>query len=141
MSTGIVCEFNPFHNGHKYLIDRAKEETGEKVVCAMSGNFVQRGEWAFADKFLRAKWAVDSGADLVFENPFPFSCATAEVFAKSAVSVLAKSGCDSLAFGVEDENVTPADLAELARILLDEKVCKAIIGIQKENKNIGYAVA
>ena len=141
MSTGIVCEFNPFHNGHKYLIDRAKEETGEKVVCAMSGNFVQRGEWAFADKFLRAKWAVDSGADAVFENPFPFSCATAEVFAKSAVSVLAKSGCDSLAFGVEDENVTPAELVELARILLDEKVCKAIIGIQKENKNIGYAVA
>ncbi|MBE6572633.1 MAG: nucleotidyltransferase family protein [Ruminococcaceae bacterium] len=141
MSTGIVCEFNPFHNGHKYLIDCAREKTGESIVCAMSGNFVQRGEWAFADKFLRAKWAVDSGADLVFENPFPFSCATAEVFAKSAVSILAKSGCDSIAFGIEDKEITPADLVEAAKILLDEKVCKEIIGIQKENKNIGYAVA
>ena len=46
---GIIAEYNPFHNGHKYLIDRAKEETGEKIVCAMSGNFVQRGEYAFAD--------------------------------------------------------------------------------------------
>lgn len=141
MSTGIVCEFNPFHNGHKYLIDKAKELSDSSVICAMSGDFVQRGEYAFADKSVRARWAVECGADIVLENPFPFSCATAEIFAKSAVSILKKSGCDSIAFGVESKEVEACDFVEAAKILLDEKTEKEIAKIVKQNKNIGYAVA
>ncbi len=141
MSTGIVCEFNPFHNGHKYLIESAKNQTKDCVICAMSGNFVQRGEYAIADKFLRAKWAVENCADVVHEIPFPFSCATAKIFAQSGVSILAKAGCDSLAFGVEDGDFLPDDFFETAKLLLDEKTEKEIGKLVKQNKNIGYAVA
>ncbi len=141
MSTGIVCEFNPFHNGHKYLIDTVKNKLGGKVVCAMSGNFVQRGEYAFIDKGIRAKTAVENRADIVFEIPFPFSCATAEFFAQSGVFILANSGCDRIAFGVEDASFLPCDFLETAKILLDEKVEKEIRKTVSLNKNIGYAVA
>ena len=141
MSTGIVCEFNPFHNGHKYLIDKAKEMSADNVICAMSGNFVQRGEYAIADKLVRAKWATDCGADLVLENPFPFSCSTAEIFAESGVSILKKSGCDSICFGVETDELSETDFFETAKILLDEKTAKGIAKILKQNKNIGFAVA
>lgn len=141
MSTGIVCEFNPFHNGHKYLIDSTKRLVGDNIICAMSGNFVQRGEYAFADKILRAKWAAENGADIVLENPFPFSCATAEIFAESGVGILAKAGCDAIAFGAEDKEALPDDFLELAKILLDKKTQEEIGKIVKQNKNIGYAVA
>ncbi len=141
MSTGIVCEFNPFHNGHKYLIESAKRQTGERVICAMSGNFVQRGEYAIADKLLRAKWAVENCADVVLEIPFPFSCATAELFAQSGVSILAKAGCGSLVFGVEDGDFLPDDFFETAKLLLDEKTEKEVEKLVKQNKNMGYAVA
>ena len=86
---GIISEYNPFHNGHKYHIDKSKELTGaEAVVAVMSGSFVQRGEPAFADKWLRAQTAVMSGADLVIENPFAYACNSAQVFADGAVNIL-----------------------------------------------------
>ena len=66
MVTGVICEFNPFHNGHKYLIDKIKEN-GNSVICCMSGNFVQRGEFAVFDKFTRAETALKGGADLVMQ--------------------------------------------------------------------------
>ena len=65
MITGIVCEYNPFHNGHLYQIEKAKAMGADKIVCVMSGNFVQRGECAFFDKHLRAKAAIMCGADVV----------------------------------------------------------------------------
>ena len=68
--TGIIAEFNPFHNGHKYLLDQAK---GLKIV-AMSGNFMQRGEPAIVDKWTRAQMALENGADLVVELPFFSQC-------------------------------------------------------------------
>ena len=66
---GIICEFNPFHNGHKYLIEQAKKLTKSSVVCLMSGNFVQRGDPAFQDKYERAKNAITCGADVVLSQP------------------------------------------------------------------------
>lgn len=97
---GIVCEFNPLHNGHARLIERARELGAERVVCVMSGNAVQRGELAVFDKYVRARAAIAAGADLVLELPFPWSAASAEYFARAAISVL--SGyCDSLIFGSE----------------------------------------
>ena len=141
MNVGIVCEFNPFHNGHAYLLKNAKELCGGNVICAMSGNFVQRGEYASADKKTRAKWAVENGADIVLENPFPFSCATAEKFALGAVKILvASSLCDALAFGCED-NVSENELYSVAEVILSDSFIKAVKKRISEDKSISFAKA
>ena len=96
--TGIIAEFNPFHNGHKYLLEQAK---GLKIV-AMSGNFMQRGEPAIVDKWTRAQMALENGADLVVELPFLVSVQAADFFGQGAVDILAQLGIDTLAFGTEE---------------------------------------
>ena len=96
--TGIIAEFNPFHNGHKYLLEQAD---GLKIV-AMSGNFMQRGEPAIVDKWTRAQMALENGADLVVELPFLVSVQAADFFGQGAVDILARLGIDSLAFGTEE---------------------------------------
>ena len=100
MNFGIICEFNPFHAGHKYLFDAAREYGAKNIVCAMSGNAVQRGELAIFDKYIRARSAVENGADLVLELPFPWSSASAQYFAAAGVKALAPY-CDALIFGSE----------------------------------------
>lgn len=96
--TGIIAEFNPFHNGHKYLLEQAE---GLKVV-AMSGNFMQRGEPAIIDKWIRAQMALENGADLVVELPFLVSVQAADFFGQGAVDILAQLRIDNLAFGTEE---------------------------------------
>lgn len=96
----IVSEFNPFHNGHAYLIKKAREMGADAVTCIMSGNATQRGELAITDKYLRAEAAVKSGADLVIELPFPWCAASAEYFAEAATCLVAPFG-DKLIFGSE----------------------------------------
>ena len=96
--TGIIAEFNPFHNGHQYLLEQAK---GLKIV-AMSGNFMQRGEPAIVDKWTRAQMALENGADLVVELPFLVSVQAADFFGQGAVDILAQLGIDTLAFGTEE---------------------------------------
>ena len=98
---GIICEFNPLHRGHAYLFSRLRQQSAEAIVCAMSGNFVQRGEPALVNKLARAEMAVDCGADLVLELPTPWAMATAETFARGGVQLLAMAGCDHIAFGSE----------------------------------------
>ena len=113
MAIGIICEFNPFHKGHKYLIDTVKSD-GESIVCVMSGNAVQRGEFAVYDKFTRAKEALKNGADLVIELPCIYSTASAEGFAKNAVALLEATGVvDKLAFGCECDS--KEELSALSR--------------------------
>ncbi len=101
---GIVCEFNPFHKGHKYLIDSVKK-SGDTVVCVMSGNFVQRGEPALFPKETRVKSALMNGVDIVLELPFVYATASAEFFAYNAVKILNDFGCDILAFGTESTSI------------------------------------
>ena len=96
--TGIIAEFNPFHNGHKYLLEQDK---GLKIV-AMSGNFMQRGDPAIVDKWIRAQMALENGADLVVELPFFVSVQAADFFGQGAVDILARLGIDTLAFGTEE---------------------------------------
>jgi len=102
MTIGIICEYNPLHLGHKKQIDRIREVFGPDVtiVCAMSGNFVQRGAPAIIDKSCRAQAAVLSGADLVLELPVTTSLSSAEGFAAGGVKILGKL-CDYLCFGAE----------------------------------------
>lgn len=97
---GIVCEFNPFHCGHKHLIDTVKKD-GDTLVCVMSGNFVQRGEPAIFPKDIRVEAALKNGADIVLELPFIYATASAEFFCENAVRILESFGCDTLAFGSE----------------------------------------
>lgn len=102
-AVGVICEFNPFHNGHARLLAAAHEAAGAAgcVICVMSGRFVQRGEPAAADPYLRAQAALDGGADLVLELPFPWSAASAEYFADAGVSILSRLPVRQLAFGTE----------------------------------------
>ena len=92
-TAAIICEYNPFHNGHKFHIEETKRQLeADAVIAIMSGNFVQRGDAAIFDKHLRAKAAVLGGADLVLELPAVYSSASAEFFAKGAVKILDKLG-------------------------------------------------
>lgn len=105
MITGIICEFNPFHEGHKYLIDSVKKD-GDGIVCVMSGNTVQRGELAVFDKFTRARTALENGADLVIELPCAYSLKSAEGFADAGVTILEATGVvEQIAFGAECDDI------------------------------------
>ncbi len=116
MITGIVCEYNPFHKGHLYQIERAKAMGSDSIVCVMSGNFVQRGECAFFDKHTRAKAAILSGADVVIDLPTPWAMASAETFARGSIGLLESFGIDALSFGCEsdDENLLRACASRLS---------------------------
>lgn len=116
-TVGIICEYNPFHNGHRRQIQLIREKYGENstVVCLMSGNFVQRGAPAIVDKSVRALAAVLSGADLVLELPVSVSLSSAEGFAAGGVKLLSEF-CDVLCFGTE--TMTEQDLFQTASKLL-----------------------
>lgn len=119
-TVGIISEYNPFHNGHKYHLQAAKEACGAAYsVCIMSGSFVQRGEPALMDKWSRARMAVMNGADLVIELPVVYACQPAEIFALGAVKILNSMGIiDFICFGSElgDTEV----LHKLAELLNNE---------------------
>ena len=124
-TVGIIAEFNPFHNGHAYLINQAKRETGaDHAVIIMSGNFVQRGAPAFMDKFSRTSIALSNGADLIIELPTSYSIASAAYFATGAVKMLDKLNIiDYLCFGCETDNTELLSL--IADIIIKEDDCYA----------------
>lgn len=107
-SVGLITEYNPFHNGHLYHLNKAKEETNADVaIVVMSGNFLQRGEPALVSKQKRAKMAILAGADLVIELPYAFSTQQAKYFAKGAVSLLNELHCHTICFGSENGLIEP----------------------------------
>lgn len=113
-TAAIIAEYNPFHNGHAYHIEETRRLTDAgRVIVLMSGSFVQRGAPAICDKHLRAKAALENGADLVLELPLSYAVGNAEVFASGAVEILDRLGIvDVLSFGAEtDELSTLADIA------------------------------
>lgn len=118
--TGLVVEYNPFHNGHLHHLKRSMELTNAThSIAVMSGNFLQRGEPALFDKFKRAEIAVSNGVDLVVELPTLFACQSAEFFAHGAVSLLDSLNCiDSICFGSEEGSIDL--LLEISKILIDE---------------------
>jgi predicted nucleotidyltransferase len=118
--TGIITEYNPFHNGHKLHLEETKRLSGaEGIICVMSGNFVQRGLPAILDKWTRARMAVLSGVDLVVELPTVFAVSSAEFFAKGAVDILTQTSVvNSLCFGSEAGDTKL--IRRIAEILCDE---------------------
>lgn len=119
-TAGIIVEYNPFHNGHQYHIERTRQVTGaDFIIAVMSGDFVQRGEPALTDKHARARMALMGGADLVLELPVIFATGSAGDFASGAVSLLDKLGVvDTLCFGSEAGSIRPFEKA--AALLSDE---------------------
>lgn len=102
MNYGIVAEFNPFHNGHKYIVDTLKANGENTITAVMSESFVQRGDCACMSPYERTKAALLNGVDLVLSLPVPYATASAERFALGGVTVLGSMGCiDALGFGSE----------------------------------------
>ncbi|KAA0966617.1 nucleotidyltransferase [Sporosarcina sp. ANT_H38] len=105
---GIIVEYNPFHNGHHYHAKQAKKMTNSDIVIAvMSGNFLQRGEPAFVDKWTRANMALNNGVDIVLELPYAFATANAPTFARGAIQLLDAAQCNAFCFGSEDGAIEP----------------------------------
>ena len=137
----IICEYNPFHNGHEYLIKEAKRRSGaDAVLCLMSGNFVQRGSVAVLPKRNRAIHAVKCGADAVIELPTVFATSNAEIFASGAISLLSKiPEVTCLAFGAELGEKEPFLQAATALLKEPEAVSKTVKTLMAQG--IGYAQA
>lgn len=118
-TAGIIAEYNPFHNGHKYHIEQTRKKSqADGIIAVMSGNFVQRGGAALTDKFSRAKAALEGGADLVAELPCVFACQSAERFAFGGVKLLEAMGCSFLSFGAETDSID--DLQKAADSLKED---------------------
>lgn len=135
----IIAEYNPFHSGHKYQIDTIRRDLGEDtaVIAIMSGNYTQRGEVAFADKRTRAKAAVLCGANLVLELPFPYSCSSADIFARSGVHIANSLGVvDYLSFGSESGDIN--HIEEAAMLMSSDEYSTAFASI-KSDSTLGYA--
>ena len=103
---GIVCEYNPFHNGHKYQIDKIKEKYSDSLIIAcMSTSFTQRGNLSIMNKWNKAKCALLNGVDLVVELPYIYSTQSSDLFAEYSLKILNKLKIDTLCFGTEEETI------------------------------------
>ena len=126
---GVICEFNPFHNGHKFLLEKIKKEYADEIICIMSGNFVQRGDIAITDKYARTLCALQNGADIVVELPTPYALSSARIFAENSVRLAAAMNCDKLCFGAESGL---EELIELSDLLNDTAVNEKIQSYMKD---------
>jgi predicted nucleotidyltransferase len=105
-AAGIIVEYNPFHNGHYYHLQKTKEITkADCLIAVMSGNFLQRGEPALVSKWVRTKMALEAGVDIVVELPYAFATQHAEIFASGAISILHSLYCKQICFGSESGNI------------------------------------
>lgn len=138
-ATGIVAEYNPFHNGHLYHLAEARRLAQQPVIVVMSGSFMQRGEPAVLDKWQRAQLAVQGGASLVIELPCAFALRSAQFFANGAVQLLAATGCCSvLCCGAE---TATADFAELARRATSSEVQQRLRTLLKNGASYASAAS
>ena len=117
-AVGIICEYNPFHNGHLYHINKIKElYPGYKIILVMSGNFTQRGIISVLNKWDKTEIALNYGVDLVIELPFVFATQSADIFAKGSIQILKELQVEYLVFGSESDSIN--HLIELAHIQLE----------------------
>lgn len=131
---GIICEYNPFHMGHKYQIDRIKEKMPDAILIGiMSGNIVQRGEFSLFDRYTRASLAAKSGLDGVFEIPYPYCGSTADIFANAGVEIASKIGCTHICFGTENSKIV--ELEKIAEVIDSKKFNSDIEKIINDSTN------
>lgn len=119
---GIICEYNPFHNGHIYQIEETRRQGATHIVAIMSGNYVQRGDVAMIDKYARARVAVNNGVDLVVEMPVVYSLSSANFFARAGIMMLGALGCvDGISFGSECGDIELLKNAAMASLAMSTK--------------------
>lgn len=140
---GIIAEYNPFHNGHKYQLDEVRLQTNaDYIITAISGNFVQRGEPSLIDKYTRTKMALLGGADIVIELPTIGACSSAEYFARTGVNILNSTGVvNQICYGVENDNHEL--FKKIVKIIINDNFFITIQSqIQQHIKNgLSYPVA
>lgn len=139
-TVGIICEYNPFHLGHRIQLDAVREQLGEDtcVIALMSGSFVERGGPAVLSKSDRASIALDEGVDLVLELPFPWCMSGADRFAAGAMEILEGLGCvDYLAFGSESAEL--ASLQEIASVIASDAFDRAVGDAARQDPTLSYA--
>ena len=135
---GVIVEYNPFHNGHRYHLKQARlQSQADVVICAMSGNFLQRGEAAIIDKWQRANSALQNGADIVLELPFEWAVQSADYFAQGGVNMLAAIGCESLCFGTDSQE--KIDYQHLGQILHQNRQQLDRLFYQLADEKLSYA--
>ena len=133
---GIIVEFNPFHQGHAYLLEQARKKTSaDVIVVVMSGNWMQRGEPAIEQKWSRARVALQNGSDVVIEMPTAVSCQSTDRFAKGAVEILQKVGCHFLAFGCESGDAAFFEVAVSQRNTIEKEISRFV----EENRSLTFA--
>jgi len=136
-AVGLIVEYNPFHNGHKLHLQKAKEISNADIsIAIMSGNFLQRGEPALLNKWLRARMAIENGVDIVIELPSFYSNQSAEIFAEGAVKIADRLLCDSIVFGSEENDINK--LIKLAQIQLDKNNSFHTLVKEKLEKGLSY---
>lgn len=132
MSVGIICEYNPFHNGHLYHLNKVKKLfKDEPIILILSGNFTQRGDLSIIEKYDKASIALSYGVDLVIELPFSFSTQSSDYFAKGSIELLNKLECDYLVFGSESNDINM--LTNLADIQLNNTQYESIVKKELDN--------
>lgn len=141
MAVGIICEYNPFHNGHMYHINKIKEMyPNEEIILVMSSTFLQRGETSIINKWDKTKIALEAGVNLVIELPFVFSSQSADIFAKGSIDILDSLNVDKLVFGSESNNIEV--LKEMASIQINNiKFNNLVKDFIKEGINYPSAIS
>lgn len=137
LTAGIIAEYNPFHNGHALLIEKARQESATHIVAVMSGNFVQRGEPSVFHHSERARAALNAGVDLVLQLPVPYAVSGAQSFARAGVEILDAFGCDRLVFGSESGDADV--ICKTADAVYSDEI-KPLIG-KELKKGISFASA
>lgn len=131
----VICEYNPFHFGHRHQLQALREDFGT-VVCLLGSELTQRGEVAIADRYVRARAALENGADLVLELPLPWCCASAREFANGGVSLAKAMGVDALAFSAESDGEALRNAAD-KRAAAEEAIRERI----RAEGNLSYPAA
>lgn len=125
-SVGIICEYNPFHNGHLYHLNKVKEMFPDyTIILIMSGNFTERGDMSIINKWDKTDIALHYGVDLVIELPFVFASQSADIFARGSIQILNSLNVDYLVFGSESNDLSK--LIEMAKIQLDNKKYNSLV--------------
>ena len=131
-SIGIIAEYNPFHNGHLYHIQKIKEKYNDyTIILVMTGNFTERGDVSIIDKWKRKDIALNYGIDLVVELPFPFSTQSADFFSFGAITLLEKLKVEKLIFGSESNNID--DLELIAKTQIENNLFDNLVSLYSKN--------
>lgn len=126
MAVGIICEYNPFHNGHLYHLNKVKEMfKDEEIILVLSGNYVQRGNISIIEKYDKTRIALNHGASLVVELPYAFATNSGDYFAEGAIGILNMLKCDKIVFGSESDDVSK--LISLVHTALDNNKYDEIV--------------